>query len=136
MALSPQRTFIRVSAETTGGERLRAHIQAVQSGRVRRRAIDLVADGLRREFLPVLASRVPRVTGRLSKSFRIQNPRDGGSLKLISTAPYANQVRFKQESRSLTRGARTVGELSAQLSREIVPGIALRSIRRALRESL
>lgn len=134
MALSPQRSFVRVT--TTGGERLRAHFQALTSGRVRRRAIQIVADSLRREFLPVLASRVPKVTGKLSKSFRISNPRDGGSLKLVSTAPYANLVTFSQESRSRARGAKTVRELSAQLSREIVPAIAVRAFRRALRESL
>ena len=133
MALSPQRSFVRVT--TSGGERLRAHLQAVGSGAVRRRAIELTAEGLRREFLPVLASRVPKVTGRLSKSFRIENPGDG-SLRLTSTAPYAKIAKFSRDNRTVTRGARTVRQLSAQLTRELVPGIAVRAFRRALRESL
>ena len=61
--------------------------------------------------------------------------REGDAILLQNRMPYTPLVRFTDENASRAGGARTPGELSARLSREIVPGLALRAARRAIRES-
>ena len=113
-----------------GGRKLRRFMNQQKSGEVRRRYMRYIEDGLHREYLPEMRQRVPRRTGRLAKSFQLDRSKRGFELRSRGIG-YATLVAFKHPS----RGARTVREISAQVVRERLPGIAARAIRRANREA-
>ena len=123
-----------VTVRTTGGERLRAHLRRAESGELRQRYLAHVVTGMNREYLPILASRTPKVSGLLAKSYQIKRAGDG--LGLYSNAVYARSVIFSQANRSMTLGERTVRDLAHAVARTRLRGIAVRAFRQALRETI
>lgn len=125
---------VKVTTRTTGGQKLRAHLRAIQSGELQRRYMEAVVDGMEREMGPELRSRVPKVTGDLSKSFSFR--RSGPfSVELRSDVPYARLTTFKEENRPKALGKSTVRELSQEIGKQRLPGIAKRAFRKALRST-
>ena len=125
---------VKVTTKTTGGQKLRAHLRAIQSGELQRKYMAAVEDGMNREMGPELRNRTPKVTGDLSESYTFR--RSGGfGIELRSGVPYANLVTFKEDNRSKALGQSTVRGLSHEVAKRRLPGIAKRAFRKALRST-
>ena len=117
-----------------GGQVLRRFLGRVGSGSVDRRYRELALRELRRELLPELEYRCPKVSGRLGKSFTMRNDAQG-AIGLYSSAPYANLVQFAQRNRSRALGQANVPALANELVETRGVGILRRAARQAVQEA-
>ena len=125
-------SLIAVDVRTSGGEKLQAHVDGVQGGQFLAALVRNYREQYRRQILPIVAGRVPKVSGRLSKSFKVEHGRRrGSSFALTSTAPYVNDVRFREPRRV---GAENVRGLADRVYRSRARDLARRAGALALRE--
>ena len=124
----------RFTFTTRGGQVLRRFLGRVGTGAVDRRFREIALRELRRELLPELEYRVPKVSGRLSKSFTMRTDAQG-AIGLFSNAPYANLVQFAQRNRSRALGKPNVPALANELVETRGASILRRAARQAVQEA-
>ena len=125
--------LLTLDVNVSGGDKLQAHIDGVQGQQFLAAVVRNYRREYRREILPALASRTPKRSGVLARSFSTANARNGGlGFALTSSAPYVNDVRFRDPTRV---GARTPGGLANRVFRPKSRGLARRAAALAVRET-